>query len=1257
MDDEEGTCLLDVICSDPQALNDFLHGSNQVAMAGEGINSDVPSSASSIDISSLSEDLLGYPAIYSADKPCDILQQSLQEANISPQTLQGGDNLAAGWFQVQARSQPHPANLPVQDSPQVLGTYLNSLTPTVIAQHPVTAQFVNKTISTQHSVHQVRLSSVTVKPIADNETMPNDTVRVGSIHTVDQQCGQTTVLPVSQPSQTGLFAKPGPTSLMPASPSEHPTSPTLGVSTPFRKSIASSGLNGDSLFAHTSSAQAAVEHTAMNQLVQVPVLAHINQRSPTPIQSKHLVNIQPKLVQTASKTPTEDAQQQQKARQNLTAAAQSSGPDVLLSTRGPAVTQTMAANRVKQPSQQVQPKLSKPVSVRILQQDTGIVNQSQSLPPVLLPCQGQFTLPGLLATRDTASTAYSSMPQQLPAVQSGPVLTTRSGSMPAIHRQPAVGRMQASPGQLIHGQSMPAHVLMAQNVAGHSITSHGDLGPVYTVSNSRLTDSVGVVQKLSGTLQPQPIQPTLSTLFQVPSQLDAGFGSQLHLSGQIPGRQPDLHVPLPNQLPVLNETGPLGPVMSIQQLSTSSPDSKVVKTPSAPQTLLTSALGLQQIPAPTQYHRLMQQSQSQSADHHHSKLLLAPTSKPNNISAKSTDKPNNKGATGTALNADQLLLFQQKEQKQQLLHQQALKLQQKKGRSLSSGNGLVVPLSASSIPPSGISIGIGPGVQTNTVFMPANPLLMEPKNQTVLPQSQSSHFLPGLAGQATSSMISNLTGLNVTLSKGSIQIQMIGKGIAHITSTTNWHLQSALFEESVGKLKKTATATPRRGDLLLEKFCKDQTSVLQPDCNTPFNSFDDTALRLLPYHVCKGTLPTNVDFKKVDEEFEVISTQLLNRTQVMLNKYRLLLFEESKRTNSSAEMVMINRMFIQEEKVAFMEVEQLTKNSPDAYITSVFKPRIATTLPIASGPNLALDQEVQRSPQTPLKMYVASSRGGLKLRIRQEVVHNPELEQLWRCSTQASPAPTGPFAVTANPPRQTNGEAGHKLPALAEIQQLGPRETRESRGCLTDLGKSQRNLPTNSAPGLGPEQSKMSPLLLPPVSTHFHRTLKHNVNQQVTTIKPDPGDHPAQTLSSHNPRVQNMLPHLQVVRQESGRTGADTSDQLKAGCVGDLHLPQPKRRKCDSVDNASVLGHSPQDRALSAHLQSAINILLDLQRLQSSEPRTVTLQKGDHILPHFAPPASSVDLLQSDPNSGLAEVTTSTLEEAVNSILGTEERL
>lgn len=61
---------------------------------------------------------------------------------------------------------------------------------------------------------------------------------------------------------------------------------------------------------------------------------------------------------------------------------------------------------------------------------------------------------------------------------------------------------------------------------------------------------------------------------------------------------------------------------------------------------------------------------------------------------------------------------------------------------------------------------------------------------------------------------------------------------------------------------------------------------------------------LPPQRVCKAplrlpqnppqTLPSPSAPLAVDEEFEVVSTQLLKRTQAMLNKYRLLLLEESR---------------------------------------------------------------------------------------------------------------------------------------------------------------------------------------------------------------------------------------------------------------------------------------------------------------------------------------------------------------------------
>ncbi|KAB1273735.1 BRD4-interacting chromatin-remodeling complex-associated protein [Camelus dromedarius] len=136
------------------------------------------------------------------------------------------------------------------------------------------------------------------------------------------------------------------------------------------------------------------------------------------------------------------------------------------------------------------------------------------------------------------------------------------------------------------------------------------------------------------------------------------------------------------------------------------------------------------------------------------------------------------------------------------------------------------------------------------------------------------------------------------------------------------------YESKSGSLKKPPTLQPSKEACFLEHLHKHQGSVLHPDYKTAFPSFEDALHRLLPYHVYQGALPSPNDYHKVDEEFETVSTQLLKRTQAMLNKYRLLLLEESRRVSPSAEMVMIDRMFIQEEKTTLALDKQLAKEKP-----------------------------------------------------------------------------------------------------------------------------------------------------------------------------------------------------------------------------------------------------------------------------------------------------------------------------------------
>ncbi|XP_042181027.1 BRD4-interacting chromatin-remodeling complex-associated protein-like [Oncorhynchus tshawytscha] len=121
MENEDGTCLLDVLC-DPQALNNFLHGTNELqnddllitCSSGEpsSLFTDTPSPmslladditppAECVDLSFLEEALLGGSPEGGGERrgegeevqeeeevpPCDILQQSLQEADITEHTM------------------------------------------------------------------------------------------------------------------------------------------------------------------------------------------------------------------------------------------------------------------------------------------------------------------------------------------------------------------------------------------------------------------------------------------------------------------------------------------------------------------------------------------------------------------------------------------------------------------------------------------------------------------------------------------------------------------------------------------------------------------------------------------------------------------------------------------------------------------------------------------------------------------------------------------------------------------------------------------------------------------------------------------------------------------------------------------------------------------------------------------------------------------------------------------------------------------
>uniref|UniRef100_A0A8C9G161 BRD4 interacting chromatin remodeling complex associated protein n=1 Tax=Pavo cristatus TaxID=9049 RepID=A0A8C9G161_PAVCR len=554
-------------------LNDFLHGSEKVSSPSSLINRpaprrSAPSSSSprqlhvqessgnhltaeqsqpsaSVDLDFLEDDILGSPAgggagLPSAEQPCDILQQSLQEANITEQTLEAEAELDLGSFQlptlqpvVQAASDGAPqifsggADLIGLQQPAVL-------THQALVQQSVGADVVNKAISVQPFLQQVGLGNVTIQPISNLQGLPNGSpggaLGIGPIQVVGQQ-----VMAINQPAQQ-IIAKQQVT-LASAGVSPQGAGLVIQKNLP---AVATTTLNGSPVFGGVSGAQGSQPLTVTSNLSSPLVQAQnvIIHRTPTPIQPKPAGVLQQKLYQITPKPfgsnnatltiQNEAALQQQKAQQNLTFMAGKPAQNVVLS----GFPQGLPANVFKQPPPQQQ-ALSKPMSVHLLNQGSSIVIPAQHVPQAMLQGQNQFLLPGQLAGASAVQ-----IPQQLsalPANMGGQILTASHGG-----GQAHIITSQGPGGQLIANQALPAQILTNQNIAGQL-----NLGQVLTSQNAH-----GTAHILSAPIQLQPGQvgqprarrrpgaPTNLCLF--PSLLQLPAGQQ-----QLPGASPSPSLPHP----------------------------------------------------------------------------------------------------------------------------------------------------------------------------------------------------------------------------------------------------------------------------------------------------------------------------------------------------------------------------------------------------------------------------------------------------------------------------------------------------------------------------------------------------------------------------------------------------------------------------------------------------------------------------------------------------------------------------------------
>ncbi|XP_035466523.1 BRD4-interacting chromatin-remodeling complex-associated protein [Scophthalmus maximus] len=1271
MEDEDGTCLLDVLC-DPQALNDFLHGTNElqtedllissssgepslftdapspVSLLGDGVDSPDTPQAGCVDLSFLEEALLsspeggedpqgvqgGQPAeggceakkgdvpeAEEAEVACDILQQSLQEAEITEQTMA----LEAGLSQT--------------------GDSLSLYSPAPLLSPPI-VPFVHKSVTLPVTAALPRDTQAAVEP-------PQP-----SLLAVGPGCPS--LKPAAPPQLMGLL--PGNVFPAPSPETSFSLSPAQGSSMIIHNAVPS--VTGHSLISPTLRATAAAQGIVL-------------QRAPLHIQPKLPISIQPRLVQISPKPSG------QKPTPALTFVPGTASPNILLS-QPPGQKPTAPP---PQPNQQ----LHKSVSLQLVNQGGSFVLQPQGL----FHGQNQFLLPG-----------------QSPVTISQSASAARSLLTPT-HQGPSVHGMTQSAGQLVDGSQI---LTVPQRQLNFS--------PVFTTPTGQLALRQATV--LSGPLHLQSAPPTV---FQMQAQLAGTY-----TPGRQGQRATLVHSPaLRNHITLINSSGVLP--SDLTSISIVNGPSVVQGLPFAAQApapavgVTEGQLSLQQASVVLLPERAVQEERSSSEEAFHQipqsyghvlqhvsvqpapaglqapsppvvTLLQPPPEQPPPAPPPAAEMPKllmppadmTQVVEEVARSMGQNQAFMQRLQQQALSSPIASDLlagalpvvpmeslaspeadERETQRQTHADPGQDAhtatsdqcveasplhsdpedtPLPCSSPPvqdtertaPAAFSPPAGPheitlpGPESSVPQTAAPKLLVEPPAQYQVPpqlqvsqalfgqiQSSASQPLPQVQVQvkvqvqvqvqpSVSQPQSSTRQSSPALVSVSVPQQQPGPTAAGLSqggdkSAVQQHTQNkptaALAVESkaltpdvhprspaapgvqvhgpppprecapVQTTQLTGTKlagspeqqtderlTPAmRRHRFQQQLCSDHGAVQHPFTGPAFSTLTDAVRHLLPYHTCAGPLPTPTDFSLVDQEFDSVSGFLLKRTKDMVNKYRQLLVREAQQASPSAEMVMLERLFLQAERYALAEDRRRARRDPESFMmaltTSASSPREAhpsgpsrldsSGSPSSSSSPPAWSRVSDRPPG--LKTYRSSSRGALRLTIKQEsgsrkVVHNSA------CDPGLKRDHTGQLT-------NGGGAAGERHPQAPNGATRRPQRDEEASNGAPQ-GDAAGEVPQTTAPSATIKSP--SPLSMP--------------------------EPPAAACFELPPRDVSA-PKLKCYRPDAS--------------------PRPEPRP--SPPPAPL----QEDNMLSEHLQSAIDSILELQRLQGPSAAATRATSGPSL--------------------------------------------
>ncbi|XP_067901231.1 BRD4-interacting chromatin-remodeling complex-associated protein-like isoform X2 [Heterodontus francisci] len=1282
MDDDDDRDLRDVI-GDVQALNDFLHGpgsqeideddllgsactiDNSNSLFADSISADPTSSkdahnhigeesnsrlqlASSLNV--LEElDTSSPLSNLNGDQPFDILQKSLQEANITQQTLQEEADLAADITSTQefSQTQLHAASFS-QVSQISSGTSAvrgltqqqMNVTPTPILQQVLRTPFVNNETNVQPGFfQQMGINSVAIQHVPSS----NQAGGIGPIQLISSLDTQPPVMTLNHLEGSQFISKSsGQPSVVNSvsvggyNMSSLPNQQQMSLNTSGLHETGGlllqrrvTALNGNTYYGTSNIGQVpqpmSVHFSGNNIQTALPLHNIIIQRGPVPNQPKISLSIQPKPaqmnqqqtvynlnnleLQTAFKLQNEVALQQQQMQHGLPFGSTNSSQN---SSVGPPLGVNIAKQQIPRKSGRPQ-VLNQTGSSIIIRPPIGqhepLVSQNQFFIPTSLALNMNSTVQHLQSANGQIL-QNRTVPSQLVSSQvtSDCVLTNRNSS-----------------GTMLAAQSFSGQFLNNQNSAGQLVSGQSGMEQVVNASGGQLLTNHGSSQIVTGQV---PLHQASQMVFNLPTSqgVQSSAGSNISTgifkqSGQnaVRGRS------LQNQLTVSNTPNSMcsSYVSTVQPvISSASSGDHVTQTCSGGNIVmvcqgeqsLVTVQSAQQQPPQCQQQLGMNQIYRISNPYHQNASVMQPSRQ---VVFSRTEMP-----------------ITQTSNQQQFLYSQG----PKKMIATSKHQ----PVTSHSL----ASLGQLSNQVSTSLF----------GSQTLPSSVPKAHVGDGLRQPHITSLL-NSTGI---LGKTTcLAVQMSDSQLHKTTGTLQQHLGQlhplqdkmlgqpeiqniSQFEgQNVGQ-KRPASKQLTKESLIVQQLQEEQRNVLQPDYKTPFTSLEDAMQRLLPYHVFQGNLPSQEEFQKVDNEFEVVSVQLLKRTQMMLSKYRRLLLEDAMRVNPSAEMVMIDRVFNQDEKVALIQDKRLSLEDSDGYLANFCCSSTVSVKPVAGTQPLTTDM-------IPHKSSSSSSR--------QSTPANTTINQKSESSRLVhivSSVASGVKATTNSPTnspcpaKSCSSSKGFKLTIKPETAYgAGTQSKSSTTQERSDTGNQGGNITTGPTSGyVEAQNTKICEPVVGAVRVCEGEESRSDVEEKHSN-------------SCHKVTVKGLMKEGldPVINQISNPIKLERNE-------GDSQLPWHDQSQDKSAKNSQQQDftcvqtkdakEAHCDTSLHEHLESAINSILDLQQAQKPSDNAVIKNSSPEVeTPHFsalAPVENYIEKCIPDHNEGIRE-TDSILEAAVNSIL------